>query len=224
MKKEMIQLSEKDYERAVSAKANTGYIGAGDALLDLGKASSFGYENKTCRSFDLRFKNTSADKTVFVQLNELLSGVKEGYNVIKDGVVAETLQIQGTPNRADLLAAYLKTHPSRIHSIKFKVDDPDQLDEPIKLHTIDVFGNTSTESITPSNKHSENTSNPKMVEIDDCIDWICSEKSTVLYGIRPSRVVNLTINFGASIDTAHYLNTKAVEARQTLAAAMMAQQ
>ena len=97
------------------------------------------------------------------------------------------------------------------------------MDEQIKLYTIDVFGDPKTEQITPSTKHSENTSNPKMVEIDDCIDWICSEKSTLLYGIRPGRTVNLTINFGASIDTAHYLNTRAVEARQTLATAMLSQ-
>lgn len=223
MTRKMIQLSEQDFEKALAAKANTGYVGAGDALLDLGKASSFGYENKTGRFIDLKFKNTSEDKTVYIQFNELLSGVKEGHNVIKDGVVAETLQIQGSPNSATLLAAYLKSTPSRIHSMKFKVDDPDQLDEPIKFYTINVFGDPKTETITPSVKHSENTSNPKMVEVDDCIDWICSEKSTVLYGIRPGRTVNLTINFGASFDAAHYLNTKAVEARQTLAAAMLAQ-
>jgi hypothetical protein len=85
-----------------------------------------------------------------------------------------------------------------------------------------VFGNPDTESITPSLKHSENTNNPNVVDIDECVDWLCSSKSTILYGIRPGRTVNLTINFGASLDTAHYLNTKAVEARQTLAAAILA--
>lgn len=219
----MIDLSEKDFERAAAAKADTGYIGAGDALLDLGKASSFGYENKTCRSFNITFKNTSADKTVFVQFNDLISGkVEDKYNIIKNGIVAETLTIQGTTNDAALLAAYLKEYPSRIHSMKFRVDDPDQLDEPITLHTVNVFGNPDTESITPSLKHSENTNNPNVVDIDECVDWLCSSKSTILYGIRPGRTVNLTINFGASLDTAHYLNTKAVEARQTLAAAILA--
>lgn len=221
MKREMIELSEQDFERAVSAKANTGYVGAGDALLDLGKASSFGFENNTNRKFDIKFKNTSADKTVFVQFNELLSGVKEGHNILQEGVVAETLTIQGIPNSATLLAAYLKQYPTRIHSMKFKVDDPDQLDESIKLHTINVFGDTVTEQITPATKHSENTSNPNIVEIKDCIDWLCSDKSTILYGIRPGRTVNLTINFGASVDTARYLNSKAVEARQTIAASML---
>ena len=222
MKAEMIKLSERDYENALNAKADTGYVGAGDALVNLGKASSFAYENKTGKIVDLKFKNTSEDKTVYVQFNELLSGVKEGFNVIKDGIVEGTLNIQGNPNSASLLAAFLKTNPSRIHSMKIRVDDPDQLDEQIKLYTIDVFGDPKTEPITPSTKHSENTSNPKVVEIDDCIDWICSEKSTVLYGIRPGRTVNLTIKFGASVDTAHYLNTKAVEARQTTATAMLA--
>lgn len=221
MERNMIKLSEKDFENATSARANTGYVGAGDALLDLGKASSFGYENNTCRSFNIKFKNTSADKTVFVQFNELISGVKEGFNIIKNGVVGETLSIQGTTNDAALLAAYLKKYPTRIHSMKFKVDDPDQLDEPIKLYGVNVFGDPSTEQLTPSLKHSENTNNPNVVDIDSCIDWICSDKSTILYGIRPGRTVNLTINFGASIDLAHYLNTKAVEARQTLAAAML---
>ena len=55
MKTEMIELSEKDFENATKAKANTGYLGAGDPLLDLGKASSFAYENKTCRVFGLLY-------------------------------------------------------------------------------------------------------------------------------------------------------------------------
>ena len=221
MKTEMIELSEKDFENATKAKANTGYLGAGDPLLDLGKASSFAYENKTCRVFNVIFKNKSQDKTIYVQFNNMLSGVKDKHNLLQNGLVEESLQIEGTTNDATLLAAYLEKYPTRIHSMKFKVDNPDQLDEAIKLYYLNVFGDPNTESITPALKHSENTNNPNVVEIDSCVDWICSDKSTILYGIRPGRTVNLTINFGASIDTAHYLNTQAVEARQTIAARML---
>lgn len=223
MKREMIKLSEEDFERATNAKADTSYVGAGDPLLDLGKASSFATENNTNRRVQIIFKNTSAEDTVFVQFNKVISGVLEKCTIMQEGIVAETLKITGTPNSASILSAYLEKNPTRIHSMQFKVDDPDQLDEPIKFITISPFtANPSVEELVPASKHSQNTSNPKMVELDDCIDWMCSDKSTITYGIRPGRTVTLTIKFGASIDTAGYLTRQAMEARQTLAASLLA--
>ncbi len=222
MSKKMINLSEEDFKRASDAKVDTGYVGAGDPLLDMGKASSFATENNTNRRFQIILKNTSADKTVFVQFNKILTGVMDNCNLIQEGKIAETLTVQGTPNSASLLAAYLESNPTRIHAIQFKVDDPEQLDEPIKFHALNVFGNPNTEQLVPSSKHSENTNNPKVVEIDECIDWLCSDKSTIIYGVRPGRTVTLTIKFGASVDTANYLTRQAIEARQTLAASMLA--
>lgn len=209
-------IDDKEMREALAAGADTGYIGVGDALLHFGKADSFCDEGKSQKNFGIKLVNKGT-KTIYVQFNELISGLEKDFNVLAEGTVATDLTVTGNPNSASMLAAFLKANATRVNSIKFKVDDADQLDEPIKLVKVDVFGSKTYEQFIPSDEQSQDTNNPKMSEITDIVDWVCSDKSTLLYGIRAGRSVNLSITFGASVDNAHYVSEKAAQARKTVA-------
>lgn len=215
-----IAITSENIKRAVAARAEgQNYVGLDDKMLDFGQAQSFLDEKSSEKRFTLKMKNTSATDTVYVQFNEILSGIQNGCNLLADGTIAETLSVTGTPNKADLLAKYLKSHASRLVFAKFNVDDAEQLDEPLKLYTETPFGTHSERQRVPSEEQSQGTNNPKMSEIKDFANWILSDKSTILYGVRPGRTVNLTLIFGASVDNAYYLNSKADEAAVNAAAA-----
>lgn len=218
-------IDEKAFDKALAAKAEgQKYVGASDPLLDFGKASSFVREGESGKKFSIKLTNKSADKSIGIQLNKIIGGIREGYNLLANGAIDNDLIVVGTPNNASMLAAYLESNPSRVLSVKFKVDDEEQLDEPIVFVKDNLFGSVHTESRVPSDEQSQETNNPKNAEITGLGDWLCSDKSTLLYKVRPGRSVNVIITFGASVDTAKALCTKAEDAQVTVAAALLRSQ
>lgn len=215
-----IVITGENIKRAAGARAEgQSYIGLDDSMLDFGRAQSFLDETKSEKRFSLKLKNSSAEKTIYIQFNNTLCGVKSGCHLLKDGAIDTDLTVTGTPNKAELLAAYLGATPTRLMSAKFNVDDAEQLDEPIKMIVETPFGSPDERQRVPSEEQSQGTNNPKMSEITDFSNWICGSKSTIIYGIRPGRTVNLSLVFGASADTTHYLDQKADEAAVNAAAA-----
>lgn len=216
-----VNIDEKAMQKALAAKAEgDNYTGAGDNLVNFGDASSFIDEDKTGKIFTLTIVSTDVN-TVKLQLNKILSGTLASHKLIKEGAVDTNVTCAGSPNSTDLLVAYLEKYPSRLRSIKFSVDNPEQLDEPIKLITDDVFGSQTTKQLIPSSFQSQDTQNPKMVELtSDVIEkWMISDKSTLSYGIHAGRTVTLTLKFGAAVDLPKALEGKAEEAKMTVAQA-----
>jgi hypothetical protein len=215
-------LKKKDIKEALHANANGEfYTGSGDKHLNFHKADSFSDEGESCKKFDIKCVNKSESKIIKIQLNNLISGVIDGCHVLKQGDIDTDLEVSGTPNNASLLAAYLEKYPTRISQIKIKVDDADQLDEPVQLVRMNVFGSKEEEIRIPSDDQDGSTNNILSATLRDLVDWDCSDKSTVVFGIRPGRRVNISIVFGASFDGEYYLNESAKAARRTVAAAVV---
>ena len=214
-----ITIDEKAMRRALAAKAEgEQYIGLGDQMLDFGEASHFVNEEKSGKEFDIKLLNKSSSKTIKVQFNKLLSGIMDGYNALTEGTIDTDLEVTGTPNSVDMLVAYIEKNPIRLLSAKFKVDNEEQLDEPMKYVVENVFGSKSEKQHVPSKAQSADTNNPKVVDLalNNCV---LSSNSTILMAIRPGRSLNLSLVFGAAVDATSALNKKADEAKETLAAA-----
>lgn len=212
-------IDDKTINRALAAKAEgSTYIGLGDPMVDFGEATHFVDEKDSGKDFDIKFVNNSTTKTIKVQFNKLLSGILEGCQALKEGAIDTDLKVSGTPNSVDMLVAYVDKNPIRLLSAKFKVDDEDQLDEPMKYIVENVFGSRDEKQYVPSKAQSANTNNPKVVdlELNKCV---LSDKSTIVLGIRPGRSLNLSLVFGAALDTANALNKKFDEAKDTMAVA-----
>lgn len=217
-----VNIDDKTLNAAMAARAEgSNYTGAGDNFVNFGDGASFMDEDSTSKIFTLRLVSTEASNTIKLQLHKILSGTLASHKLIKQGTVDTNVTCAGDPNSADLLVAFLEKHPSRLRSIKFSVDNAAQLDEPIKLVQDDVFGSQTVKQLIPSTFQSQNTQNPKMVEIpaEDLEKWVMSDRSTISYGIQAGRTVALTLRFGASIDEHQALENKAQEAKETVAQA-----
>lgn len=213
-----IEISEKQLQKALSANAEgQNYTGAGDNLLDFGSAQSFLDEDSTAKRFAFRIVNAGAS-AIGIHLNDIIASIANS-NVIAEGTVATDLTCTGSPRSIDVMKKFLENNPTRIRSIKLSVDNESQLDEPLRYITETPFKTGVEENRIPSDYQSQDTNNPKMVEVDDVKDWILSPESTIAYSIRAGRTVNISILFGASVDTTKALAKKADEAAQTVAAA-----
>ena len=209
-------------ERAMHANAEgANYTGAGDNCLNIGASKTFLNEDKTGRRVSLTLDNTKGSEDVTIQLNEILAKLAD-HHVIADGAVGETgMTISSTPCKSEVLAAYLKLFPTRLHSIKFAASAAAQLDEPIRSYAIDPFSKNPVEiERIPSNFQSQNTNNPLMVDVDDFDDnFQMSALSTLTYTVQAGVKVTLTLLFGASFDIAGALKKKAEDAALTVATA-----
>lgn len=213
-----IEVGRKDLEEALYGNADGGfYTGSGDKMIDFGKAQNFTDEKDSGKVFGIKFVNNSQTKTIKVQFNKLISGIINGCSLLEEGTVDTDLKVIGNPNSASFLAAYLEKHPTRIREIKIKVDDADQLDEPVKLVSVNLFGSEDVQTRIPSDVQDGSTNNILSATLDNITDWVCSDKTTLVMGIRPGRKVNVSITFGASVDTEKYLTASAAAARQTVA-------
>lgn len=221
-----ISFSSKELQEAVKANADgaaTNYVGLNDDMLDFNEAESFIDEAEGGKQFTLRIVNGTAT-TQKIQFNEILENVA-GHSLLKEGVVvtvgegddAKSLTAEGDPRSLDVLLKYIKNAPMRLRSIKFNVSDADQLDEPLKYQEETPFKTGSTVQRVPSTYQDQNTNNVKTVEVNDLKNWILGYRSTILYSIRSGVSVNLTLSFGASLDTSVALGKKYKRAALTAA-------
>ena len=211
-----IEITPKEMQDALHANADGGdpnYIGLNDDMLNLGEAKSFVDEGDANKVFTLRITNTT-QSTQKIQFNEIIAAV-EGHTLLKQGNVvtvgegqsATHLVAEGDPRSLDVLLALIKHTPIRVRSIIFKVSDDSQLSEPLKYRKETPFMTGTTEQIIPSNFQNQNTNNTKTVEVS-LKKWILGYDSTILYAIRQGVSVDMTINFGGSIDPANALRKK----------------
>lgn len=213
-----IQISDKIMHKALAGKAEgTAYTGAGDEFIDFGNASSFLDEDQTGKRFNINLVNSgSSDLTI--NINDIIGAIS-GSNEIKEGTITTGLSCTGSPRSADVLVAYVKQYASRIRSIKFKVDDAEQLDQPIYYIHETPFKSAVEEQRVPSDYQSQNTNNPNMVEVADIQDWQLSSISTLKYTVKAGRTVSMSILFGGSFDASQALAVKADEAAENVALA-----
>ena len=217
-----ITISDKTMTKALAGNAQgSAYTGAGDELINFGNASSFLDEDQSGKRFNINLTNTTTSN-VTVNINDIIGSIS-GALEIKEGVItgsAETgLSCVGSPRPADVLVSYVKEFPIRIRNIKFKVDDAEQLDEPIYYIHENPFKSSVEEQRVPSDFQSQNTNNPNMVEVDDVQDWQLSKISTLKYTVRAGRTVALSILFGGAFDPCQALAEKANEAAENVALA-----
>lgn len=217
-----ISISDKTLNKALAGKAEgTAYTGAGDPFINFGNASSFLDEDQSGKRFNINLVNTESTD-ITVNINDIVGAIS-GALEIKEGVItgsAQTgLSCTGSPRPADVLVNYVKQFPTRIRSIKFKVDNAEQLDEPIYYIHENPFKSPVEEQRVPSDFQSQDTNNPNMVEVNDIQDWQLSRISTIKYTVRAGRTVSLAILCGGTFDGSQALAEKADEAAENVALA-----
>lgn len=209
-------------ERAMNGKAEgQTYTGAGDNMIDFGKARSFMNEDESAKRVNIVLKN-NGETDVDVQFNEILDAVEDA-QMLKEGTIVANVTAKGSPRSCDVLKKYLHVCPTRIRSIKLSsAKDASQLDQPLRYIVENPFTKHATEyERIPSNYLSQDTNNPNMVEIKDLADWQLSDLSTIVYRVGAKQEVTVTILFGASLDIAGALGKKADDAALTVATAYL---
>ena len=211
-------------QEAMKAKAEGAtYTGAGDNMVNFGKAATFINEDESAKRVNIVLHNTS-DQEKDVQFNEILEAV-EGAVMLKEGEMETGFTAKGSPRKCDVLTKYLHIAPTRIRAIKLNAENQSQLDYPIRYRMEDPFTKNAVEvERIPSNYQSQDTNNPNMVEVRDIADWQLSDLSTIVYTVGAGQKVTVSILFGATLDIAGALQKKANDAALTVAAAYAAQQ
>lgn len=204
-------------QKALKGKAEgANYYGANDNMLDFRSASSFIDEDNCGKRFQFTVKNTS-DAAVKVNLNPAV--VVADYQDLKEGEVATGVTAAGSPRSIQTLLAYVAKNPTRIQAIKMKVDDASQLDEPLVLRHETPWASYTEEQRIPSDFQDQNTNRENIADINDIQGWLLSSEDTMLLTVGAGRTVNISITFGASLDTAQALSKKASEAAENVAIA-----
>lgn len=214
-----IPLQDAAIQKALANKAEgSNYVGAGDNLIDFHSASSFINEDNSGKRFQIKISNAGASDC---KINLNPAAAANGYLALVEGEVRATdgtgaVTASGSPRAITTLLAYIKANPTRIQQIKLKVDDPDQLDEPIVLRKETPWMSYTEEQRVPSDFQSSDTNNENMATIDDVHGWMFSPMDTLLYSVRAGRTVNISVTFGGSLDCAKGLNAKAKEAAENV--------
>jgi len=230
-----IEVSDEQLRRAVKANAegeSEGYVGAGDTILDFGKANSFVDESRAEKRFNISIKNHSqSDETIV-----LFPGYKtsyEGKTILTDGnfkttegannttVVVLSAKSTGTQT-IECLKNYIKNNPTRLSKIDIKVDNEEQLDEPFTYRETSPFQSDVVVVRTPSDYIGSDTQNPKAAAIDETKGFVLSDTTELEFKLRAGRTINLSLVFGASVDMTKAINKKAEIAADTAAAAILA--
>lgn len=208
-------------ERAMEGKAEgQSYTGAGDNLIDFGKARSFMNEDDSAKRVNIVLKNDS-NADVDVQFNAILDAVEDAL-MLAEGTIASDVTAKGSPRSCEVLKKYVHVCPTRIRSIKLSAKNAGQLDQPLRYIVENPFTKHAVEvERIPSNYLSQDTNNPNMVEIKDLADWQLSDLSTIVYRVGAKQEVTVTILFGASLDIAGALGKKADDAALTVATAYL---
>lgn len=217
-----IEVTDKLLASALSGKAEgNAYTGAGDVFINFGNANSFIDEDESGKRFNINIVSTMESDTT-ININDIIGAIS-GSLELKEGLVTGNattgLNAVGSPRPVDVLVNYVKQYPSRVRSIKFKVDNAEQLDEPIYFIKETPFKSSVIEQRVPSDYQSQDTNNPNMVEVKDVKDWVLSNKSTIKYTIHAGRTVSLSILFGGSFDEVQALEEKAQIAAENVAVA-----
>lgn len=217
--------SSKEMKDALLANADGGaqnYVGLNDDMVEFGDAESFLDESDGGKEFTIRLTNNTG-ATQKIQFNEIIAN-PEGCALLKEGNVvtvgegnsATHLVAEGDPRSIDVLLQYIRKAPMRLRSIKFNVNDEQQLDEPLKYQEETPFKTGSTTQKVPSTFQDQHTNNTKTVEVE-LKNWILGYNSTVLYSVRSGVSVSLTLCFGAALDASAALARKHKRAVTTAA-------
>lgn len=230
-----IEVSDEQLRRAVKANAEgegEGYVGAGDSILDFGRANSFVDESRAEKRFNISIQNKGQNDEVIV----LFPGYKtafEGKSIISDGdfktvagdnntTVAVLTAKSGSTQSIECLKNYIKNNPTRVCRLEVKVDNEEQLDEPFTYRETSPFKSDSEVVRTPSDYIGSDTQNPKAATIDETKGFVLSDTTELEFKLRAQRKVNLSFVFGASVDMTKAINKKAEAAANTAAAAILA--
>lgn len=220
-----IEIDDSLLQKAMQAKAEgSTYTGAGDNMVDFGKAATFINEDESAKRVNIVLHNTG-DKDCDIQFNDVLEAVKDAH-LLKEGAIEGVtgMTAKGSPRSCDVLVKYLHSCPTRIRAIKLNAENQSQLDFPIRYRTENPFTKNAVEvERIPSNYQSQDTNNPNMVEVRDIAGWQLSDLSTIIYTVGAGQKVTMSILFGASLDIAGALSKKADDAALTVAAAYAAQ-
>lgn len=225
-----IPVSDALMQDALAGKAEGGnYFGAGDNVLDFGKGKSFIDEESSAKTFQVIITN-SGSETASICLcpasENVAANIKDSAGVavdciMKEGVMLDSvdkkLSAKGTPRPIDEFVKYIRNHPTRLNSIRVKVDKLDQLDEPLIMRSETPWQTAVEERRVPVDKQSEKDNFPNIVKIDDVRGWMLSCDTTLLYSVQPNSSVTLTLFCGASLDTTKALANKASEAENNAA-------
>ena len=233
-------ISDAELKQAMKARAEgANYTGAGDNLLDFGRASSFIDEARSGKTFSMALKNEG--------VNDIFVAICPGYftdpadiktaagvpadAIIKDGVIVidagqpteKTLRVTGSPRPASTLLGYVQNIPSRLVGISVRVSDSAQLDEPLILRSETPFEVASEVQVIPSDFQLSADSNENLVRLDNLGDWTLSSQNILLYKVRAGKTATLSMVFGASLNIVKGVNNKAEEARLNVAGAFLRQ-
>lgn len=218
-----VQITDAQLREAAAGRAegDTNYIGAGDNLLDFGKAKSFVEEDETQKRFKITISNASAADEVIV-LNPGFRSSFTGKSIIADGTIKNSVTASGSPQSIAQLLGYIKNNPTRLRKIDVKVDDVAQMEEAIVLRKETPFQTPVEVQKVPSDYVDGDTNNPKAATIDDVKDWVLSGMTEMETKVQAGRTITLSFLFGASVDTTEAVNKKAEEAAYTVARAYVA--
>ena len=213
-------ISEQEKRNALQGMAEgTKYSGAGDLMIEFGKATSFLNEATAGRVITMKVANASASNVKVAlypgQIGSLLTAA--GYQLMTDGQITASVTGSARPSSVACIKAYADANPTRINKIQFQVDDVAQYSEPLLYRTYDPFTNTyKEEERIPENYQSAQDFNTKCVTIDDIDGWQFEPMSALLLEVQAGRTVTIAFACGASIDLAKALNKKKVEAAQNV--------
>lgn len=218
-------INESALSQAFKGRAEgTGYSGAGDNLLDFGKATSFINEGNAGRVFTYTIANASSSD-VDVCLNPGSQAVETGSFAAADGTITTSVTGSGRPSSIAKFLNYAKHNPTRIKGIQIQVSNEAQLANPIRFKTINPFKAVdSEEERIPTNYQNPADSNTKLVEISDVEGWGVSDESQLYLTVGAGYSVTVTLVCGASFDAAKALNKKADEAAANVTIAVANQQ
>ena len=206
-------VSEKALSKAFTGNATgTGYSGAGDVLLEFGKATSFINEANAGRVFTYTIQNASSSDVV-VCLNPGSNAVEANSYAAVDGTITTSVTGSGRPSSIAKFLAYTKSNATRIKGIQIQVSNEAQLANPIRFVDINPFlSKDSEEERIPTNYQNPSDSNTKLVEISDVDGWVMSDHSQFYLTVGAGYTVTVTFVCGASFDEAKAINKKADEA------------
>jgi hypothetical protein len=235
MKVGSMTLDARDLQEAAANNANgvEAYTGAGDTSIEFGRANSFIDEGNSLREVIQKISNPSA--------NDVIVALCPGYygtaaNIIGEGNVAadfiiadgtqtsgadatlKTLTVSQSPSKVVDLLGYAGKAPMRILRAKLKVDNVEQLEEPLYYRDNNPFGLQGEDRVFPSSTKDDSQSDEKTAVIPN-MNWQFDGTHIITYKIKAGRSVTITWGIGATQNPTQELERKYRKAKQYVASA-----
>lgn len=235
MKVGSMTLDARDLQEAAANNANgvEAYTGAGDTSLEFGRANSFIDEGNSLREVIQKISNPSGNDVIVAlcpgYYGAAASIIGEG-NVPADFIIADgtqtsgadaavkTLVVSQSPSKVVDLLGYCKVAPMRVLRAKLKVDNVEQLEEPLYIRDNNPFGLQAEDRVFPSSTKDDSQSDEKTAVINN-LGWQFDATKIITYKIKAGRSVTITWGFGATLNPTQELERKFRKAKQYVASA-----